>query len=77
MRSMLTAIALGVAKAILYTAVEESIHGKGFFVGGDDIIELEEGVERTRPQWLTQKQSDLVDEGWVKLSKVRQMTFKK
>lgn len=77
MSSTLTSIALGVAKAILYAAVEESFHGKGFFVGGDDIIELEEGIERTRPQWFTQKQSDLVQEGWVKLSKVRQMTFNK
>lgn len=68
---MLTAEALGVAKAILYAAVEESFHGKGFFVGGDDIIELEDGIEGTRPQWLTQKQCDLVQEGWVRLSKVR------
>lgn len=74
---MLITIAVGVAKAILYAAVEESFHGKGFFVGGDDIIELEEGIDRTRPQWLTQRQSDLFEEGWVKLSKVRCMTFNK
>jgi hypothetical protein len=73
--SKLTGKALGVAKAILYAAVEESFNGKGFFVGGDDIIELEEGIEGTRPQWLTQNQSDLVEEGWMKLSKPRQMNF--
>jgi hypothetical protein len=61
----------------LYAAVEEKFHGKGFFVGGDNIIECEEGIDRTRPQWLTQEQSDLVDAGWAKLSTVRNMTFNK
>ncbi|OIW34831.1 NAD(P)-binding protein [Coniochaeta ligniaria NRRL 30616] len=67
----------GVAKAILYAAVEESFHGKGFWVGGDGIIECEDAIERLRPEWLTSEQSDGVQQGWERLSKPRIMTFNK
>jgi hypothetical protein len=63
-----------VANAILYAAVEERFHGKGFFVGGDKITELETMIDQTRPQWMTPEVSDGVEVGWERLSKTRIMS---
>ena len=62
------------ANAILYAAVEEKFHGKGFFVGGDKITELETMMDETRPQWMTPEVSDGVKVGWERLTKMGVMT---
>ena len=51
------------ARALLLPVLRPEIHGKSFWVGGGDIIEVEDKTHETQPMWLTQKMSDDVDEG--------------
>ncbi|KAI0121268.1 hypothetical protein BJ170DRAFT_644282 [Xylariales sp. AK1849] len=54
---------IGVARALLLPAVRPDINGKSFFIAGHEIIELEEGLEKTQPQWMGERLSKDVDEG--------------
>ncbi|KAL7270734.1 hypothetical protein RUND412_006548 [Rhizina undulata] len=53
----------GVARALLYAASDKSINGKGFWVGGDQIIEMEDEITNARPQYLTPTMAEAVSEG--------------
>lgn len=54
---------IGVARALLLPAVRNELNGKSLFVAGHDIVDFEEGLERTKPQWMGKELSDYVDEG--------------
>lgn len=54
---------MGVARALLLPAVRTNLNGKSLFVAGHEIVDLEEGLERTKPQWMGKELSDHVDEG--------------
>lgn len=54
---------IGVAKALLLPAVRTDLNGKSFFVAGHEIIDFEEGLERTKSEWMGKQLSDHVDEG--------------
>lgn len=58
---------IGVARALLLPAVKTSLNGKSFFVAGHKIIDFEEGLERTKPEWMGQELSEHVDEGQRRL----------
>lgn len=55
--------AAGVAKAILLPVIRENLHGKSLWVGGDEIIELEDKIQETQPLWMGAKMSAGVVEG--------------
>jgi hypothetical protein len=52
-----------VGKALLLPIVREDINGKGFFIAGNKIIDLEDTVREKQPQWMGQELSDKVNEG--------------
>lgn len=54
---------IGVARALLLPAVRQDMNGKSLFVAGHEIVDLEEGLERTRPQWMGEQLSKDVEEG--------------
>ncbi|TVY87792.1 5'-hydroxyaverantin dehydrogenase [Lachnellula willkommii] len=54
---------IGVARALLLPAVRTELNGKSLFIAGHDIVDLEEGLERTKPEWMGKELSDHVDEG--------------
>ena len=54
---------IGVAKALLLPAVRPEMNGKSLFIAGHQIIDFEEGLERTQPQWMGEQLSKDVDEG--------------
>lgn len=54
---------VGVARALLLPVARGELNGKSFFVAGHDIIDFEEGLERTKPEWMGKELSDHVDEG--------------
>ncbi|KAH8595664.1 hypothetical protein B0O99DRAFT_709264 [Bisporella sp. PMI_857] len=54
---------IGVARALLLPAVRPELNGKSFFVAGYEIVDFEEGLERTRPEWMGVQLSEHVDEG--------------
>ena len=56
-----------VGKALLLPAVRHHINGKSLFVAGNNVFELEDGLERTRPQWMGEKLSAELDEGQRRL----------
>jgi NAD(P)-dependent dehydrogenase (short-subunit alcohol dehydrogenase family) len=53
----------GVAKALLLPALRPEMNGKTLWVAGDDIVEVEDALYETRPQWLGKELSKHVDEG--------------
>lgn len=58
---------IGVAKALLLPISIESINGKTFFVGGNEIVEVEDKLHEAQPQWLGEVLSKHVDEGQRRL----------
>ncbi|PVH78057.1 NAD(P)-binding protein [Cadophora sp. DSE1049] len=54
---------IGVARALLLPAIRTDLNGKSLFVAGHKIVDLEDGLSRTQPQWMGQELSDYVDEG--------------
>jgi len=54
---------IGVARALLLPAVRTDMNGKSLFVAGHEIVDLEEGLERTQPDWMGKELSDHVFEG--------------
>ncbi|KAK3312727.1 hypothetical protein B0H66DRAFT_631481 [Apodospora peruviana] len=53
----------GVARALLLPAVRPQVNGKTLWVAGNDIVEVEDALEATRPQWLGAELSAQLDEG--------------
>ncbi|PSN73008.1 NAD(P)-binding protein [Corynespora cassiicola Philippines] len=54
---------LGIGKTLLLPAIREDLHGKAFWVGGDEITELEDKIRETQPLWMGAELSAGVDEG--------------
>ncbi|KAF2995962.1 hypothetical protein E8E14_002796 [Neopestalotiopsis sp. 37M] len=54
---------LGIAKALLLPVVDPSIHGKSFWVGGNEVVELEDKIQETQPLWMGAEMSAGVNEG--------------
>ncbi|KAK9415450.1 putative NAD(P)-binding protein [Seiridium unicorne] len=54
---------IGVARALLLPAIRQDLNGKSFFVAGHEIVDFEEGLEKTQPQWMGEQLSRDVDEG--------------
>jgi hypothetical protein len=52
----------GIAKALLLPVVDPSIHGKSFWVGGNEVVELEEKIQETQPLWMGADMSAGVNE---------------
>lgn len=53
----------GVANALLLPAVRTEVHGKTLWVGGNDVVEIEDSLYETRPKWLGSEMSRSLDEG--------------
>lgn len=53
----------GVAAALLLPAVRPSTHGKTFFVGGNQAIEIEQALDYLRPEWLGQDMAEAMEKG--------------
>ncbi|KAB5563491.1 hypothetical protein GE09DRAFT_1275724 [Coniochaeta sp. 2T2.1] len=53
----------GVAKALLLPALRPEVNGKTLWVAGNDIVEIEDKLDETRPQWLGTPLSAQLDEG--------------
>ncbi|KAH7161910.1 hypothetical protein EDB81DRAFT_756408 [Dactylonectria macrodidyma] len=53
----------GVGHALLFPILRPEVNGKSFFVAGDDIIEIEDTLEASRPSWMGKKLSGSIDEG--------------
>lgn len=58
---------IGVAKALLLPAVRVDTNGKTLWVAGNDIVEIEDTLHESRPQWLGVKLSADVDEGQLRM----------
>jgi hypothetical protein len=56
-----------VARAMLLPVVRPHIHGKCFWVGGGEIIEVEDKYHEAQPIWLTKEMSGKLDIGQVKI----------
>lgn len=55
---------IGVARALLLPAVRKDSNGKLLSVAGYEIVDFEEGLERTaQSQWMGEQLSKHVDEG--------------
>ncbi|KAB5580384.1 hypothetical protein GE09DRAFT_1279303 [Coniochaeta sp. 2T2.1] len=54
---------IGVARALLLPAARPELNGKSFFVAGHEIVDFEEGLEKTQPQWMGEQLSKHVDKG--------------
>ena len=54
---------LGIGKALLLPVINESLHGKSFWVAGNEIHELEDKICETQPLWMGAKLSANVVEG--------------
>ena len=51
------------ARALLLPVLRPEMHGKAFWVGGGEIIEIEDKYHETQKIWLTESMSNYVDEG--------------
>ncbi|KAH7408880.1 hypothetical protein BKA64DRAFT_570425 [Cadophora sp. MPI-SDFR-AT-0126] len=58
---------IGVARALLLPAIKTDLNGKSLFVAGHKIVDLEEGLARTQPEWMGKELSDHVDEGQLRI----------
>jgi len=56
---------LDVAKYIIQVTADPKAHGKGLFVTGGNAVDIEEGLNRTEPEWLGEKNSRELNEGQV------------
>ncbi|KAK6380779.1 hypothetical protein LTS17_004980 [Exophiala oligosperma] len=54
-----------VAKYIIQVTADQTAHGKALFVTGGNAVDIEEGLNRTEPQWLGEKNSRELNEGQV------------
>ncbi len=61
---------LDVAKYIIQVTADPKAHGKGLFVTGGNAVDIEEGLNRTEPEWLGEKNSRELNEGQVILGLV-------
>ena len=53
---------VGVARALLLPSIRSDLNGKSLFVAGHEIVDFEEGLAKTQPQWMGQLLSEHVDE---------------
>ncbi|KAK3326926.1 hypothetical protein B0T19DRAFT_420396 [Cercophora scortea] len=54
---------IGVARALLLPTVRPDMNGTSLFIAGHEIIDFEEGLEKTKAQWMGEQLSRDVDEG--------------
>ncbi|KIW67668.1 hypothetical protein PV04_06900 [Phialophora macrospora] len=54
-----------VAKYIIQVTASPTTHGKALFVTGGNAVDIEEGINRTEPQWLGEKNSRELNAGQV------------
>jgi hypothetical protein len=59
-----------VAKYIIQVTADPKAHGKALFVTGGNAVDIEEGLNRTEPEWLGEKNSRELNEGQVILGLV-------
>ncbi|KAF2099802.1 NAD(P)-binding protein [Rhizodiscina lignyota] len=52
-----------IARALLLPAVCPEVNGKSFWVGGGEIVELEDKLHESQPIWLGKKMSENLDKG--------------
>ena len=64
-----------VAKYIIQVTAEPTTHGKALFVTGGNAVDIEEGLNRTEPEWLGEKNSRELNAGQVILGLVSFHTF--
>lgn len=57
----------GVGRALLLPLVRPEVNGKSFFVAGHKIVEFEDKLHDTQPQWMGVDLSKSVDEGQRRL----------
>ncbi|EXJ73910.1 uncharacterized protein A1O5_02204 [Cladophialophora psammophila CBS 110553] len=57
----------GIAIALLLPIIQPEINGKTFFVAGNEIVELEDSLAKSQPQWMGEELSRNVDEGQRRL----------
>lgn len=57
----------GCAKALLLPAVRPETNGATLWVAGNQIYELEEGIQASQPQWMGATLSKAVNEGQKRL----------
>ena len=60
-----------VARYIIQVTAEPSTHGKALFVTGGNAVDIEEGLNRTEPEWLGERNSRELNAGQVILGLVR------
>lgn len=56
-----------VAVALLMPVVRPEINGKAFFTAGQQIVEFEDAIRQTQPQWMGEQLSKDVEEGQSRL----------
>jgi hypothetical protein len=61
---------LDVAKYIIQVTAEPTTHGRALFVTGGNAVDIEEGLDRTEPEWLGEKNSRELNAGQVILGLV-------
>ncbi|KIV78856.1 hypothetical protein PV11_06465 [Exophiala sideris] len=54
-----------VARYIIQVSADQQAHGKALFVTGGNAVDIEEGLNRTEPQWLGEKNSRELNQGQV------------
>jgi len=59
-----------VAQYIIQVSAEPATHGKALFVTGGNAVDIEEGINRTEPQWLGEQNSRDLNAGQVILGLV-------
>jgi NAD(P)-dependent dehydrogenase (short-subunit alcohol dehydrogenase family) len=59
-----------VARIIAQVAGDSSLNGKSIFVGGGRGFDMEEGINRSEPQWLGEEQARLLNRGQAVLGLV-------
>jgi len=64
-----------VARYIIQVSADQQAHGKSLFVTGGNAVDIEEGLNRTEPQWLGEKNSRELNEGQVILGLVSVLIF--
>ncbi|KAI5776953.1 hypothetical protein EDC01DRAFT_636251 [Geopyxis carbonaria] len=53
----------GVARALVYAAVSEGGNGNAYWVGGDEVVEMEKAIRGRRDVWLGEKMAQEVNGG--------------
>ena len=61
----------GIAIALLLPIIQPEINGKTYFVAGDEIMELEETLAKSKPQWMGEGLSKSGDEEQRRLLKAK------